>query len=116
MLLEISVSKLKFRILTNSQNCCFGLKMFLCCFFYLLAKTILLYPKCGILNTKLNFKVLKKELCGFKQFPKKIVYARKCNFKDFDTISILQFYYRNTYRFGLPYDVAAIDCKKKKKK
>ena len=82
------------------------------CFFYLLAKTILLYPHMWNFEyktEKLKFKALKKSCAVLNnpKFPKKMVYARKCNFKDFDTISVLQFYCSNTYRFGLPYYVAA---------
>ena len=49
-----------------------------------------------------------KKCCELFIQPKILVYARNCNFTDFDTISVLQFNCSNTIGFGLPCGVAAI--------
>ena len=67
------------------------------------------------MNAKLSFKHL-KEMWDFKKklfCLKKLLYAIKCNFTDFDTFSSVQINCSNTHRIGLPFGFATIDWLKR---
>ena len=112
---ELSVFKLKFGRLTNSQNCCFLVKndIFHLKFHFLLfwLNWFFFTPKCEIWIQNWISRSLKSVARVFFKsiFIQKFRKCKNCYFTDFDTSSVLQINCSNTYRVSR-YVFAAIDC------